>query len=110
MSALIHGCIVEALAFPVDKCFHRFIAIDRADFLFPPDRTEAYTIIEISMFEGRSVETKKRLIRLLIDRISTGLGMGVNDIEITIFETPKHNWGIRGLPGDEVPLSYQVEK
>jgi hypothetical protein len=32
-----------------------------------------------------------------------------NDIEITIFETPKHNWGIRGLPGDELNLNYKAE-
>lgn len=36
-------------------------------------------------------------------------GMSVQDIEITIFETPKHNWGIRGVPGDELKLNYKVE-
>ncbi|GHU70367.1 hypothetical protein FACS189413_10620 [Bacteroidia bacterium] len=29
-------------------------------------------------------------------------------IEISIFETPKHNWGIRGLPGDELQIDYKV--
>jgi rRNA-processing protein FCF1 len=28
-------------------------------------------------------------------------GIAPQDLEITIFETPKHNWGFRGLPGDE---------
>ncbi len=60
------------------------------------------------MFEGRSVEVKKRLIRLLFERCSA-LGIERNDLEITIFETPKHNWGIRGVPGDELDLSYKVE-
>lgn len=32
-----------------------------------------------------------------------------NDIEITIFETPSHNWGIRGLPGDELSLDYNIK-
>jgi hypothetical protein len=31
------------------------------------------------------------------------------DLEITIFETPKHNWGFRGLPGDEHELNYKVD-
>ncbi len=26
----------------------------------------------------------------------------------TITETPKHNWGIRGLPGDELTLNYKA--
>ena len=30
-------------------------------------------------------------------------------IEIVMFELPKHNWGIRGLPGDELNLNYVVE-
>ena len=31
------------------------------------------------------------------------------DLEITITETPKHNWGFRGTPGDEIELNYKVE-
>ncbi len=80
-----------------------------SDFYYPPGRTTAYTIIEISMFEGRSVATKKRLIGLLLERISAKLGISPQDIETTIFETPKHNWGIRGLPGDELEPNYKVE-
>ncbi len=109
LSDVIHECVVEALDFPPDKRFHRFFPLDESDFYYPAGRTAAYTIIEISMFEGRSVEAKKRLIGLLFERISARFGISPQDIEITIFETPKHNWGIRGLPGDELELNYKVE-
>lgn len=109
LSDLIHESVVKVLCLPPDKRFHRFFALDTEDFFYPPDRTARYTIIEISMFEGRSVETKKQLIRLLFERISHECGIGLNDIEITITETPKHNWGFRGQPGDEVGLNYKVE-
>lgn len=82
--------------------------MDKEDFYYADGRSEAYTIIEISMFEGRSAETKKRLIKLLFDSIRGELGIASQDIEITIFETPKHIWGIRGLPGDELALHYKV--
>jgi len=82
--------------------------LDREDFIYPPDRSEKYTIIEISMFEGRTVETKKKLIRLLFEKMSA-IGIPSNDLEITIFETPRSSWGIRGLPGDELGLSYRVD-
>ncbi|WP_134682833.1 tautomerase family protein [Brevibacillus migulae] len=108
LSDTIHACIVEALQYPVDKRFHRFFPMEREDFFFPDDRTEAYTIIEISLFEGRSKETKKQLIRLLFERIHRQLQLSPQDIEITIFETPTSNWGIRGVPGDELQLTYQV--
>jgi len=109
LSAVIHSCVVDALQFPADKRAHRFFPLDAADFFYPAGRTDRYTIIEISMFEGRSVETKKRLIRLLFERIHVEFGISSQDVEVTITETPKHNWGLRGLPGDEVGLNYKVE-
>jgi len=60
------------------------------------------------LFEGRSVEAKKQLIRLLFERARTEVNLQPEDLEITITETPRHNWGIRGVPGDELGLSYKV--
>jgi hypothetical protein len=108
LSDVIHACVVEALQYPIDKRFHRFFPLDRSDFFYPAGRTDRYTILEFSMFEGRSVEAKKHLICLLFERVQP-LDISPQDLEITIFETPKHNWGFRGLPGDEQPLNYSVE-
>jgi phenylpyruvate tautomerase PptA (4-oxalocrotonate tautomerase family) len=109
LSDVIHSCVMDALQFPADKRAHRFFPLDASNFFYPAGRTERYTIIEISMFEGRSIETKKRLIRLLFERIQAELEISPQDIEITITETPKHNWGFRGSPGDEIALNYKVE-
>jgi hypothetical protein len=54
LSDAVHACLQDALQLPADKRFQRFIALDAADFIHPPDRTGAYTIVEISMFAGRS--------------------------------------------------------
>ncbi|ENA36207.1 MULTISPECIES: tautomerase family protein [Pseudomonas] len=108
LSEAIHASIVEALQYPLEKRFHRYILLDELDFLYPADRSERYIILEISMFEGRSVSAKKQLIHLLYKKIMSATGITPQDIEITLFETPKHNWGIRGKPGDELGLSYQV--
>ncbi|MDZ8108284.1 MAG: tautomerase family protein [Nostoc sp. DedQUE12a] len=109
LSNIIHACVIEILQLTPEKRFHRFFPLEKSDFYYPTDRSENYLILEISMFEGRSVETKKQLIRLLIQNIHEKLNISLNDIEITIFETPKSNWGIRGLPGDELTLNYKVE-
>ncbi len=109
ISKAIHQSVMDALGLPEEKRFHRFIGLDAADFIHPGDRTRQYTIIEISMFEGRSVEAKKALIRLLFERLETDCGIAPQDVEITIFETPRHNWGIRGLPADELTLDYTVK-
>ncbi|MGM1020980.1 MAG: tautomerase family protein [Bacillota bacterium] len=107
LSDVIHSAVVDAFQYPPDKRFHRFFPMNQEDFIFAHDRSEAYTIIEISVFEGRTTEAKKHLIELLFQRIND-LGIAPQDLEITIFETPKQNWGIRGVPGDELQLNYKV--
>jgi phenylpyruvate tautomerase PptA (4-oxalocrotonate tautomerase family) len=108
VSDAIHAAIVEALQYPIEKRFHRFFPLEPEDFVFPSDRSDHYLVLEITMFEGRSVDAKKKLIRTLFERLEP-LGFSGQDVEIVILESPRHNWGIRGVPGDELGLSYRVE-
>lgn len=108
LSEVIHACVVEALQFPSDKIAHRFFLMEKEDMLYPAGRTDAYTIIEITMIEGRTVETRKQLIRLLFDRIRDQVNIQHQDIEICIQESPACNWGFRGMHGDEVKLNYKI--
>ena len=109
LSDTIHSCVVEALSFPADKRAHRFFHLEPEDFFMPSGRTGRYTIVELSMIEGRTVETKKRLIRLLFQRLEACHEISPMDLEITITDTPAHNWGFRGLPGDEHQLNYKIK-
>lgn len=108
LSDAIHASVKEALAYPAEKRFHRFIGLAPEDFVHPEDRSDDYVIIEISMFEGRSLDAKKALLRALYANIGEACGLAPADVEITIFETPRANWGIRGVPGDELALTYKV--
>jgi phenylpyruvate tautomerase PptA (4-oxalocrotonate tautomerase family) len=109
LSDVIHAVLRETLGLPEDKRFHRFIGLDEEDFIHPPDRSSAYTIIEISLFEGRSAATKQALLETLMRRLTDALGLAHQDIEITLFETPRAHWGIRGRTGDRLHLDYKVE-
>ena len=109
LSNAIHSCIVEALKFPEDKRFHRFFPMKEEDLFYPDTRSRAYTIIEIMMIEGRAVETKKRLIQVLFERIQKELGIEAADLEIVIQEAPAYQFGFRGMTGDEILLDYKVE-
>lgn len=108
LSDVIHECVVEALKFPRDKRAHRFFPMDKENMLYPQGQTDAYTIIEITMIEGRTVESRKKLIRLLFDRIREKVGIKYQDLEICIQESPAYNWGFRGMHGDEVKLNYPI--
>ena len=109
LSEVIDQCVVETLLFPPDKRAHRFFPLAKEDMLYPAGRTDAYKIIEITMIEGRTIESRKTLIRLLFDKIRDEVGIGHQDIEICITESPACNWGFRGMHGDEVKLNYKIE-
>jgi hypothetical protein len=109
LSDAIHDCVVEALQFPRDKRAHRFFPLDRENFFMPAGRSDAYTIIEVSMMEGRSVGARKNLIRLLFERVQARTGIAPRDLEICIHESPPCNWGFRGQHGDEIQLSYRID-
>jgi hypothetical protein len=98
---------MDALGLPESKRFQRSFPMEVGDFIHPPARSDRYTIIEISMFAGRSIEAKGRLIALLFERLA-GIGIPPQDVEITIFESPASNWGIRGRRGDQLALDYDV--
>ncbi|MBD3792089.1 MAG: tautomerase family protein [Campylobacterales bacterium] len=109
LSDAIHRCIVEALAFPENKRSHRFIPLAEEDIYCPVGRTHDYIIIEIMMMEGRKTETKKRLIRLLYERIRKEVRLSASDIEMCILEQPAYHFGFRGMTGDEMLMDYKVE-
>lgn len=109
LSDAIHECVIEALQFPRDKRAHRFFPLEREDFFMPAGRSDAYTIVEISMIEGRSVAARKNLIRLLFERVQARVGIAPHDLEICIQESPPCNWGFRGQHGDEIQLNYRID-
>lgn len=109
LSHAIHSALIEAIGTPEGKRFQRFIFIEPENFIFPSDRTSSYTIMEIMMFEGRSKASKKNLIRLLYQKIAGTVDINPQDLEITIFESSRENWGIRGISGDELDLNYNVD-
>jgi hypothetical protein len=109
LSGIIHAGLVEELGLPAEKKFQRFLPMDPEDFIFPSDRTSAYTLVEISMFEGRPEEKIKNLLRRIMQEWEARLKLHPNDLEITVYQTPRYCWGIRGKTGDELALGYKVE-
>ncbi|EIA1497082.1 tautomerase family protein [Vibrio parahaemolyticus] len=109
LSDVIQASMTQVLSLPESKRAHRIVPLNKSDFYYPEGRTDAYTVIEINMMEGRKAETKKALIKALFANIESSLGISPVDIEITIKEQPPHCWGFRGMTGDDVKdLTYRV--
>ncbi len=109
LSDVIHGCMQSVLGMPEDKRAHRFFPMEQTDFYSPGGRSNAYTVIEINMMAGRKIETQKKLIKCLFTEIESQLSIPPIDIEVIIKEQAPHQWGFRGMTGDEVnDLKYKV--
>ena len=105
---VIHSALVEALQIPDWDRTQRLIEHEAEDFEIPPGKTDGYTLIEITMFPGRSLDAKRRLYRALVQNLGA-LGIAASDTFIVLHEPPMENWGIRGgVPASEVNLSYFV--
>lgn len=110
LSDVIHSCMQSVLGLPENKRAHRFVPLSKDDFFYPEGRTEAYTVIEINMMKGREIHTQKSLIKALFKQIEREFGISSVDIEITIKEQEKYQWGFRGMTGDEaLDLKYKVD-
>jgi phenylpyruvate tautomerase PptA (4-oxalocrotonate tautomerase family) len=84
----------EALKAPEADPSVRLLEYPPARFSIPyPDRhSDLFTLVEVTMFAGRSMDTKRRLYHALVDGL-TALDVPRNDILIVLHEPPMHNWG-----------------
>nr|WP_241743993.1 tautomerase family protein [Cellulosimicrobium arenosum] len=72
-------------------------------------RSDAYLVVEVVCFTGRTPEAKRALVRAVYDDVAPALGLDADDVELVVLESPRENWGIRGVGGDELALGYRVE-
>lgn len=109
LSNAIQAALSEAFGLPATKRAHRFFPLEREDVVAPPDRSDDYILIELTIMGGRSTSARKALVRALFDHIQADVGIAPQDVEIVILESAPENWGFRGLHGDEASLPYQVQ-
>ncbi|MGN7703681.1 tautomerase family protein [Cellulosimicrobium sp. 22601] len=107
VSDSLHDALVRTWQLPPDKRFHRFLLLDDGDMVAP--RSDAYLVVEVVCFTGRTREAKRALVAALYDDVVPALGLTVDEVELVILESPRENWGIRGVGGDELALSYRVD-
>jgi 4-oxalocrotonate tautomerase len=55
-------------------------------------------LIQVTMIEGRSPETKEALIRLLTDGAVQATGAPRDSIRVILQEVPGAHWGVGGVP------------
>lgn len=109
ISDAIQAALSESFGLPANKRAHRFFPLEREDLIAPPDRSDDYMLIELTIMAGRSIDARKQLVRALFTRLEADVGIAKQDVEIVILEAPAENWGFRGLHGDEAALPYSLK-
>lgn len=105
----IHMALVEAFKIPDQDRVQRLDEYDESVFEIPNDRSDKFTIIEITILPGRSFEAKKKLYKLIFDHLKK-LGYQDNDAAIILHEPELNNWGVRGgRPASEIDLGFNLK-
>ena len=105
----VHDSLVEALKIPESDRNQRIREYAAEDFEIPPGKADTFTLIDITMFPGRSKEAKRNLYQTLVSRLGD-LGIDPMDVFIILHEPPMENWGIRGgIPASDVDLGFRVD-
>jgi phenylpyruvate tautomerase PptA (4-oxalocrotonate tautomerase family) len=103
----IHDSLVEAFKIPLHDYNHRIIKLEPSDFIHSDKKTDRYIFINIIAFPGRSKEAKRKLYSEIFKRLAH-YNISENDLVVVINEPPLKNWGLRGKPGDEADIGFNL--
>lgn len=104
----VQASLVAGILIPEgDRCV-RLLEFGDDSIITPPHAGPHYTVIEISLFSGRSIEAKRRLYAAMVENLSP-FGLAPHDIKVILHEVPQENWGLRGLPASEIELGFKVD-
>ena len=104
----IHAAVVKALRVPDEDRTQILTEHPAEAFELPPGKGDQFTLVEVTMFAGRSLDAKRRLYRAVVTNLSR-LGVPASDVLIVLHEVPLENWGVRGgTPASDVDLGFEV--
>lgn len=104
---IVMDSVVSALALPDDDRNIRLIEYKPEFFTM---KKPYEILIEISLFKGRTLATKKLLYQTITENLQE-LGIRKEQVFILLNEQPLENWGVRGgFPASEINLGFEVER
>ena len=105
----VHAALVEALEVPADDPTVRLVEHRPENVRMPPDRSDRYTVVEVTMFAGRSIQTKRRLYEAIVRNLNA-CGVPSDDVLVVLHEPGMENWGVHGgSPTSEVDVGFKVD-
>ena len=92
----VHDALAAAIGIPDWDRFQKLYELEPECFERAPEKTDHFTMIEITMFPGRTKAQKARIFEEITKELYTRLGINNGDVFIVIQEPPNENWGLAG--------------
>ena len=92
----VHTALVNAVQIEEWDRFQRLYEIEDELFERSETKTDKFTMIELTMFPGRTKEQKAKVYEEITKELEKRLGISPADVFIVINEPPNENWGLAG--------------
>lgn len=104
----IDGALVAVLGVPPGDSLLRLHCHADGMIRLPQGSDPRFVLLEVSLFSGRSLVTKRALYRALTDAVAA-LGVPPEAVTVVLNEVALDNWGIRnGQPASEVAFDFAI--
>jgi len=102
----VMNAVIDSLQLPKDDRNIRLLEYDEDFFQM---KSPYEMLIEISMFTGRTKDTKRKLYHTIVHQLDSAGLIAKEKIFILLNEQIPENWGVKGgVPADEVSLGFNV--
>lgn len=97
IGVVVYRTMVDTINVPLHDNFQVVTEHDRDNLVYDPEymnipRTDGVVFIQITLNEGRTLEMKRSLYKVLAERLHQELGLRLEDIVINLVEVKKENW------------------
>jgi 4-oxalocrotonate tautomerase family enzyme len=103
----VHDALELALSIPVWDRYQRLYELENDYFERDNMQSDTFSIIELTLFPGRSTELKKKVILEITRLLGERLTIPPEDVYIVITEPQLENWGMNGKQASEKSLNYE---
>jgi phenylpyruvate tautomerase PptA (4-oxalocrotonate tautomerase family) len=105
----VHEALIEAFRIPESDRLQQLLELDAAHFEIPADRSEAFTLVEITAYPGRSADAKRTLYQALARRCEA-VGIAPRDLFVVIGEPSLENWSARdGVSSADAKPGFKLD-
>ncbi len=104
----VHAALVDAFRIPEHD--RNQILHEHAAEHFESRHGLGFTLVEATVFPGRTAEAKRRLFAAIARNLEAGAGVDPAKVLIVLHEPALECWGIRGgKPATEVAIGFELD-